>query len=64
MRKGRGFTRAHAKYAPPDSWGRERNSFPRMAATIVYEITAESVTGKQAALPAMSGRWPQKKPPG
>ena len=34
------------KYAPGDSWGREKGSFPRIAATNVYAITPESMTGK------------------
>ena len=45
------------KYAPPDSWGRERDSFPRMDKTIVYVITPESITGKQGSLPAVAARW-------
>src|SRR5271167_3288778 len=36
-----------AKYAPADSWGRERGSFPRLGSTIVYSITPEIMTGKQ-----------------
>jgi nitroimidazol reductase NimA-like FMN-containing flavoprotein (pyridoxamine 5'-phosphate oxidase superfamily) len=46
-----------AKYAPPDSWGRERGSFPRLAGTIVYAITPEAITGKQGQLPALDRRW-------
>jgi nitroimidazol reductase NimA-like FMN-containing flavoprotein (pyridoxamine 5'-phosphate oxidase superfamily) len=45
------------KYAPPDSWGRERGSFPRLGKTIVYAITPEHITGKQGALPALQDRW-------
>jgi uncharacterized protein len=52
----RGFyTALLAKYAPADSWGRERGSFPRLDATIVYAIAPESVTGKQGLSPA--GAW-------
>jgi len=52
------FTSFMAKYAPPDSWGREQDSFPRMSATIVFAITAEVITGKRGRLPAVSDRWP------
>jgi nitroimidazol reductase NimA-like FMN-containing flavoprotein (pyridoxamine 5'-phosphate oxidase superfamily) len=48
------------KYAPPDSWGREKGSFPRMGATIVYLITPESVTGKHGKLPAVEDQWPNR----
>ena len=47
-----------AKYAPPESWGREKGSFPRMGSTIVYAITPELVTGKQGKLPPVSDQWP------
>jgi nitroimidazol reductase NimA-like FMN-containing flavoprotein (pyridoxamine 5'-phosphate oxidase superfamily) len=50
------------KYAPPESWGRERGSFPRVGKTIVYAITPESITGKQGPLPAVAERWPNLKP--
>ncbi len=46
------------KYAPAESWGRERGSFPRVGKTIVYAITPESITGKQGPLPAAAERWP------
>jgi nitroimidazol reductase NimA-like FMN-containing flavoprotein (pyridoxamine 5'-phosphate oxidase superfamily) len=45
------------KYAPPDSWGRERGSFPRLGATIVYAITPEATTGKEGPLPDLAARW-------
>ncbi len=46
-----------AKYAPADSWGRERGSFPRLDKTIVYAIRPEAITGKQGPLPALDRRW-------
>lgn len=48
-----------AKYAPPDSFGRERGSFPRIPATVVYAIAPEVMTGKEGILPPLSDRWPQ-----
>lgn len=48
------------KYAPEDSWGREKGSFPRLGNTIVYAITPERLTGKQGRLPAVRERWPVK----
>ena len=48
------------KYAPPDSWGREIGSFPRIPATIVYAITPETVTGKQGVLLPLNERWPAR----
>jgi nitroimidazol reductase NimA-like FMN-containing flavoprotein (pyridoxamine 5'-phosphate oxidase superfamily) len=48
------------KYAPSDSWGREKGSFPRIEATYVYQITPESITGKAGVLPAVEERWPAK----
>ena len=54
------FTRFMTKYAPPDSWGREIGSFPRLRSTIVYAITPELVTGKHGALPALDERWPAR----
>jgi nitroimidazol reductase NimA-like FMN-containing flavoprotein (pyridoxamine 5'-phosphate oxidase superfamily) len=51
-----------AKYAPTDSWGRERGSFPRRDKTIVYAITPEAITGKQGPLPMLAERWPNKRP--
>jgi uncharacterized protein len=49
-----------AKYAPADSWGRERGSFPRLGSTIVYEITPELKTGKRGPLPAVADQWPNR----
>ncbi len=46
------------KYAPADSYGRERGSFPRHGATIVYAITPEVATGKHGVLPSLAARWP------
>ena len=54
------FTRFMTKYAPADSWGREVGSFPRMAATIVYAIMPELVTGKIGLLPPLDERWPAR----
>lgn len=54
------FRRFMAKYAPADSWGRERGSFPRIPATTVYAIEPETITGKHGVLPPLSERWPQK----
>src|SRR3979411_2418274 len=48
------------KYAPSNSWGREKGSFPRIEATYVYQITPESITGKAGVLPALEERWPAK----
>jgi nitroimidazol reductase NimA-like FMN-containing flavoprotein (pyridoxamine 5'-phosphate oxidase superfamily) len=45
------------KYAPSDSWGRERGSYPRLDATIVYAITPEATTGKEGVLPNLGARW-------
>jgi nitroimidazol reductase NimA-like FMN-containing flavoprotein (pyridoxamine 5'-phosphate oxidase superfamily) len=56
------FTAFMHKYAPAESWGRERGSFPRLDKTIVYAITPESVTGKQGPLPPLAERWPNRKP--
>jgi nitroimidazol reductase NimA-like FMN-containing flavoprotein (pyridoxamine 5'-phosphate oxidase superfamily) len=46
------------KYAPEESWGREKGSFPRMRSTIVYAITPDAVTGKEGRLPPLADRWP------
>lgn len=54
------FRRFMAKYAPSDSWGREKDSFPRMDAINMYAIKPESATGKAGALPAVENRWPAK----
>lgn len=48
------------KYAPEYSWGREKDSFPRVKGTIVYAITPEQITGKCGVLPPLSERWPAK----
>ena len=48
------------KYAPPDSWGREQGSFPRIGLTHVYAIRPESITGKIGVLPGVESRWPAK----
>jgi uncharacterized protein len=58
--KIRFFESFMAKYAPADSWGRERGSFPRIASTIVYAITPEFTTGKEGILPAVSEQWPNR----
>jgi uncharacterized protein len=47
-----------AKYAPPESWGRQKGSFPRLAATVVYVIVPELVTGKEGKLPPLADQWP------
>lgn len=54
------FRRFMTKYAPEDSWGREKGSFPRIPATTVYAIEPEAITGKHGILPPLSERWPQK----
>ena len=56
------FTAFMAKYAPADSFGRARGSFPRQAATIVYAITPEIITGKHGVLPPAVARWTQPIP--
>lgn len=48
------------KYAPPDSWGREKGSFPRLKGTIVYFIEPEVLTGKEGKLPALEDQWPRR----
>jgi len=58
--KTRFFAAFMAKYAPADSWGRERGSFPRLGSTIVYAITPEIITGKQGILPAVADQWPNR----
>lgn len=53
-----GFFRAFMdKYAPKDSSGREKGTFPRIDGTIVYAITPDAVTGKQGRLMALSKQW-------
>jgi uncharacterized protein len=54
------FRRFMSKYAPADSWGREKESFPGLRATTVYAIAPEAITGKHGVLPPVSERWPQK----
>ncbi len=54
------FRRFMTKYAPADSWDREKGSFPRIPATTVYAIKPEAITGKHGVLPPLSERWPQK----
>jgi uncharacterized protein len=61
--KRRFFAAFMAKYAPQDSWGRARGSFPRIASTIVYAIRPEILTGKQAPLPSPGKAW-RPPPPG
>lgn len=56
------FAAFMGKYAPADSWGRERGSFPRVGKTVVYAITPEAITGKQGSLPALADRWVNRKP--
>lgn len=48
------------KYAPADSWGREKDSLPRVAGTLVYAITPELITGKEGRLPPLHERWPAR----
>lgn len=57
------YTTFLTKYAPAESWGRDRGSFPRLNKTIVYAITPEAITGKQGPLPALKDRW-LKRPAG
>jgi len=51
------FSAFLSKYAPADSWGRPRDTFPRIESTILYAIAPEIMTGKQAPLPASGKRW-------
>jgi nitroimidazol reductase NimA-like FMN-containing flavoprotein (pyridoxamine 5'-phosphate oxidase superfamily) len=55
--KERFFTAFMSKYAPPQSWGRPKNTFPRIDSTILYAIVPEVMTGKQTPLPAAEKRW-------
>ena len=55
--KQRFFTAFMSKYAPKESWGRPRNTFPRIDSTILYTIVPEIMTGKQTPLPAAEKRW-------
>ncbi|MGA2709377.1 MAG: pyridoxamine 5'-phosphate oxidase family protein [Steroidobacteraceae bacterium] len=56
------YTAVMRKYAPAESWGRERGSFPRLGMTVVYAITPELITGKQGPLPPLAQRWSKPKP--
>jgi uncharacterized protein len=51
------FAAFMAKYAPPDSWGRLKGTFPRIDSIILYSIVPEIMTGKQTPLPAADKRW-------
>jgi nitroimidazol reductase NimA-like FMN-containing flavoprotein (pyridoxamine 5'-phosphate oxidase superfamily) len=51
------FTAFMSKYAPADSWGRSKGTFPRIDSTILYSIVPEIMTGKQTPLPAAHKRW-------
>ena len=55
--KRRFFTAFLSKYAPQDSWGRPKDTFPRIDSTILYSIVPEIMTGKQTPLPAAEKRW-------
>jgi uncharacterized protein len=55
--KLRFFSAFMRKYAPPESWGRPKDSFPRVDGTIVYAITPELMTGKETPLPPPAQRW-------
>ncbi len=52
------YTAFLEKYAPPDTWGREKGSFPRLNSTVVYVITPEIITGKEGKLPPLADQWP------
>ena len=51
------FAAFMSKYAPQESWGRPKGTFPRIESTILYAITPEIITGKQTLLPAAEKRW-------
>ncbi len=51
------FTAFMSKYAPQDSWGRPRGTFPRIDSTILYAIVPEMMTGKETPLPDARKRW-------
>lgn len=55
--KLRFFAAFMSKYAPPESWGRLKGSFPRVDATIVYALVPQVMTGKQTPLPSAARRW-------
>lgn len=58
--KSRFYRALMDKYAPQDSWGRQKDSLPRVGATIVYAITPVSISGKEGKLPALNDRWPAR----
>jgi nitroimidazol reductase NimA-like FMN-containing flavoprotein (pyridoxamine 5'-phosphate oxidase superfamily) len=45
------------KYAPKDSWGRTKGTFPRMGFTVVYAIDVETMSGNRSPLPAIDKQW-------
>jgi len=51
------FAAFMSKYAPADSWGRPKGTFPRIESIILYSIVPEIMTGKQTPLPAPEKRW-------
>jgi len=51
------FAAFMSKYAPQDSWGRPKGTFPRIESILLYAITPEIMTGKQTPLPAAEKRW-------
>jgi len=55
--KQRFFTAFLSKYAPKHSWGRPKDTFPRIDSTILYSIVPEIMTGKQTPMPAAGKRW-------
>ena len=55
--KQRFFTAFLSKYAPQGSWGRPKDTFPRIDSTILYSIVPEIMTGKQTPMPAAGKRW-------
>jgi uncharacterized protein len=55
--KLRFFAAFMSKYAPAESWGRPKDSFPRVDATIVYALQPDVLSGKQTPLPAPAQRW-------
>jgi nitroimidazol reductase NimA-like FMN-containing flavoprotein (pyridoxamine 5'-phosphate oxidase superfamily) len=55
--KRRFFTAFMSKYAPHDSWGRPKDTFPRIDSTILYAIVPEIMTGKQTPQPGAEKRW-------
>ena len=55
--KLRFFAAFMSKYAPPESWGRSKGSFPRVDGTIVYSLLPEILTGKHTPLPSAARRW-------